>query len=210
LEIAGHAPHTKDISFLPTTILLFVISLALPSLWHGSLDRKVSAMAMTVTIATHLWSLTSWMPERICVFQWETEALVLAVSVIFLQQIWDRRKAIRGSKDGFRSIDLRYYVGPQYCVGKIDPVYLLSEIETHLNPLPVYGAGLSTRIATTACDSSLPACGVSPYSVQSTLDVDRKHRDGNAFGCNLGRYDHLAHSGWGYSGKVTVTLTDTG
>jgi hypothetical protein len=82
LELAGHAPHTKDISFLPTTILLFVISLALPSLWHGSLDRKVSAMAMTVTIATHLWSLTSWMPERICVFQWETEALVLAVSVI--------------------------------------------------------------------------------------------------------------------------------
>ena len=72
-------------------VLLFVLSLGWRGFWDGSLDRKVSAMAMTVTIAYAFAVVNLVDVGENMRFRFETEALVLAVGAIFLQQVWDRR-----------------------------------------------------------------------------------------------------------------------
>ena len=76
-------------------VVLFVLSLARRSLWDGSLDRKVAAMTMTVTIAYAFAVVNLVDVGENMRFRFETEALVLAVAAIFLQQLWDRRRAGR-------------------------------------------------------------------------------------------------------------------
>jgi hypothetical protein len=76
-------------------VVLFVLSLGRPALWDGNLDRKVSAMAMTVTIAYAFAVVNLVDVGENMRFRFETEALVLAVSAILLQQLWDKRKAAR-------------------------------------------------------------------------------------------------------------------
>ena len=73
-------------------VVLFVLSLARRSLWDGSPDRKVAAMAMTVTIAYAFAVVNLIDVGENMRFRFETESLVLAVAAIFLQQLWDRRK----------------------------------------------------------------------------------------------------------------------
>jgi hypothetical protein len=76
-------------------VFLFVLTLARRSLWDGNLDRKVAAMAMTVTIAYAFAVVNLIDVGENMRFRFETESLVLAVAVIFLQQVWDRRTAAR-------------------------------------------------------------------------------------------------------------------
>jgi hypothetical protein len=75
-------------------VVLFVLSLARRSFWDGSLDRKIAAMAMTVTIAYAFAVVNLIDVGENMRFRFETEALVLAVAAIFLQQLWDRRKIL--------------------------------------------------------------------------------------------------------------------
>jgi hypothetical protein len=89
-------------------VVLFVLSLARPPLWDGNLDRKISAMAMTVTNSYAFAVVNLVDVGENMRFRFETEALVLAVSAIFVQQLWDRRKATRISKDGVKHLRLRY------------------------------------------------------------------------------------------------------
>lgn len=62
------------------------------SLWVDARDRKVVAAVMTLTIF-YLFSVVSLVEvgENMR-FRYETQALVMMVVVIFLQQLWDRRK----------------------------------------------------------------------------------------------------------------------
>jgi hypothetical protein len=94
-------------------VVLFVLSLARLPFWDGSLDRKVSAMAMTVTISYAFAVVNLVEIGENMRFRFETEALVLAVSAIFLQQLWDRRKLRGRSKDGLGHLPLRttHYLG---------------------------------------------------------------------------------------------------
>jgi hypothetical protein len=64
-----------------------------PSLWTGSRDRKVAALVIILTIF-YLFAVVSLVEvgENMR-FRFETHALVILVVAIFLQQLWDRRRA---------------------------------------------------------------------------------------------------------------------
>lgn len=72
-------------------VLLFVLSLSRCSLWEGNQDRKVAAMVITVTIMYGFLVSTLLEVGENMRFRFETQALVLAVTAILLQQLWDRR-----------------------------------------------------------------------------------------------------------------------
>jgi hypothetical protein len=72
-------------------VLLFVLSLGRRSLWGGNRDRKVAAMVMTITIMYGFLVTTLLEIGENMRFRFETQALVLVVAAILLQQLWDRR-----------------------------------------------------------------------------------------------------------------------
>ncbi len=63
-----------------------------PALWAGSRERKVAALVMALTVF-YLFAVVSLVEvgENMR-FRFETQALVMMVVAIFLQQLWDRRK----------------------------------------------------------------------------------------------------------------------
>jgi hypothetical protein len=99
--MGGNPPHTSVKTILQSLcvgalltnflVVLFVLSLGWRSLWDGSLDRKVAGMAMTVTIGYAFAVVNLVDVGENMRFRFETEALVLAVAAIFVQQLWERR-----------------------------------------------------------------------------------------------------------------------
>jgi hypothetical protein len=63
-----------------------------PALWAGNRERKVAALVMGLTVF-YLFAVVSLVEvgENMR-FRFETQALVMMVVAIFLQQLWDRRK----------------------------------------------------------------------------------------------------------------------
>ena len=69
-----------------------MLSFACRSVWQGAQDRKVAAMVMSLTIAYSFVVVNLVEIGENQRYRFETQALVVMVVVIFLQQLWDRRQ----------------------------------------------------------------------------------------------------------------------
>lgn len=74
-------------------VLVCVISFGRRSIWLGAQDRKVAAMVMSLTIAYSFVVVNLVEIGENQRYRFETQALVFMVVAVFLQQLWDRRRA---------------------------------------------------------------------------------------------------------------------
>jgi len=74
-------------------VLICIFSFASRAIWHDAHDRKVAAMVMSLTIAYSLIVVNLVEIGENQRYRFETQALVVMVVVILLQQLWDRRRA---------------------------------------------------------------------------------------------------------------------
>ena len=107
LEVAAEAPYPRQhrtfasvakklcigALLLNAILLACVISFASGSLWRRAHDRKVVVMVMTLTVAYSFVVVNLVEIGENQRYRFETQALVVIVVVIFLQQLWDRRRA---------------------------------------------------------------------------------------------------------------------